>query len=180
MSYTLIRGSFYLIWWPYDIFKQFDPYSTPADPNRTFDPSNALRFSQKFFPPNLMVIEHFLSNLTPVDPSWFLHGLWPQQCTTLWSGVRILTKFGSYRAFLRQIDSWMTFDPSWDRFEIMPTNLLRPPPTPCQILVRYRILAVLSNLIPVYPRWPLYDVWPQQCTTLWSGVLTKCGSHRTF
>ena len=57
------------------------------------------------------------------------HDLWPQQCTALWSGV-LLTKFGSHRAFLRQIDPWMTFNPRWGRFENMPTNLVDPSPTP--------------------------------------------------
>ena len=28
------------------------------------------------------------------------------------------------------------------------------------------------------PSWPLHDLWPQQCTKLWSGVLpTKFGGH---
>ena len=31
------------------------------------------------------------------------------------------------------------------------------------------------------PWWPLPDLWPQQCPTLWSGaLLTKFGSHRAF
>ena len=42
----------------------------------------------------------------------------------------VLTKFGSHRAFLRQIDPWMTFDLRWGRFENMPTNLVGPSPTP--------------------------------------------------
>ena len=29
----------------------------------------------------------------------------------------ILTKFGSHRAFVRQIDPFMTYDPRWGRFE---------------------------------------------------------------
>ena len=94
-----------------------------------FDPSNALRFGQGFFPPNLVAIGHFKANWPLVDPSWPLHDLWPQQCTTLWSGV-VLTKFGSHRAFLRQIDLWMTFDPGWGHSENMPTNLVDPSPTP--------------------------------------------------
>ena len=47
----------------------------------------------------------------------------------LWSRT-LLIIFGSHRAFLRQIDPWMTFDPRWGRFENMPTNLLGPSPTP--------------------------------------------------
>ena len=31
------------------------------------------------------------------------------------------------------------------------------------------------------PGWPLHDLWPQQCITLWSGVLpTKLGSQRAY
>ena len=31
------------------------------------------------------------------------------------------------------------------------------------------------------PRWPLHDLWSQQCITLWSGILpTKFGGHRTL
>ena len=59
MSYTLIRGSSYQIWWPYSISKQFDLWLTLADPCMTFDPSNALRFGQGFSPPNLVAIGHF-------------------------------------------------------------------------------------------------------------------------
>ena len=68
----------------------------------------------------------FPSNLTS---GWPLHDLWPQQCTTLWLGV-LLTKFGSHRVFLKQIDPWMTFDRRWGRFRTMPTNLVGPSPTP--------------------------------------------------
>ena len=93
------------------------------------DPSNALRFGQGSFPPNLVAIGHFQDIWPLVYPRWPLHDLWPQQCTTLCSGV-LLTKFGSHRAFLRQIDPWMTFDPRLGRFENMPTNLVGLSPTP--------------------------------------------------
>ena len=76
-----------------------------------------------------MTIGYFKAIWPLVDPWWPLHDLWPQQCTTLWPGV-LFTKFGSHRAFLRQIDLWMTFDPRWGRFENMPTNLVGPSPTP--------------------------------------------------
>ena len=103
------------------IAKQIDPYMT-------FDPSNALRFGQGFFPPNLVVIVYCSAVWPLVDPRWPLHGLRPQQCTTLLSGI-LLTTFGSHRAFWRQIDPWMTSDPRWGRFENMPTNLVGPSPT---------------------------------------------------
>ena len=38
-----------------------------------------------------------LINWSLLDPSWPLHGLRPQQCITLWSGV-FPTKFGGHRA----------------------------------------------------------------------------------
>ena len=59
MHYALVRGSSLQIWWPQGIAKQIDPYLTPADPYMTFDPSNALRFGQGFFPPNLVAIGNF-------------------------------------------------------------------------------------------------------------------------
>ena len=58
MTYTLIRGSSYQIEWPYSISKQFDLWLTLADPCMTFDPNNALRSGQGFFPPNLVAIGH--------------------------------------------------------------------------------------------------------------------------
>ena len=75
MHYALVRGSSHKIWWPKDIAKQIDPYSTPADPYMTFDPNNALRSGQGFFPPNLVAIGHLLSNLTPTWPQ--LTPTWP-------------------------------------------------------------------------------------------------------
>ena len=70
MHYALVRGSSHKIWWPKDIAKQIDPYVTPADPYMTFDPNNALRSGQGFFPPNLVAIGHLLSNLTQLTPTW--------------------------------------------------------------------------------------------------------------
>ena len=58
MSYTLIRGSSYQIWWPYIISEQFDRWLTLADPCMTVDPCNALRSDQGFFPINLVAIGH--------------------------------------------------------------------------------------------------------------------------
>ena len=55
---ALVRGSSHQIWWPVGIAKQIDPYLTPADPFITFDPSNALRSGQGFFPPNLVATGH--------------------------------------------------------------------------------------------------------------------------
>ena len=38
--------------------KQIDLYVTPADPYMTFEPSNALRSGQGFFPSNLVATRH--------------------------------------------------------------------------------------------------------------------------
>ena len=79
---TLWQGfSFYQIWWPYDISKQFDPWLTPADPCMTFNHSNALcsdlwsinalHSGLWFFLPNLVATGHlneFDLWLTPDDP----------------------------------------------------------------------------------------------------------------
>ena len=51
-------------------------------------------------------------------------------CEAGYGPAGVLTKFGSHRAFLRQIDPWMTFDPRWGCFENMSTNLVGPSPTP--------------------------------------------------
>ena len=58
MHYIVVRSSSHQIWWPLGIAKQLDPYLTPADPCMTFDPSNAVRSGQGFFPPNLVTIGH--------------------------------------------------------------------------------------------------------------------------
>ena len=75
MHYALVRGSSHKIWWPKDIARQIDPYLTPADLYMTFDPNNAVRSGQGFFPPNLVAIGHLLSNLTPTWPQ--LTPIWP-------------------------------------------------------------------------------------------------------
>ena len=67
MSYTLIRGSSYQIWWPYSISKPFDLWLTPDDPCMTFDPSNALHSGQGFFPPNVVAIGHCWANWPLLD-----------------------------------------------------------------------------------------------------------------
>ena len=116
------------IWLLYCISKLFDLVD-PSWLHMTFDPSNALHFSQGFFLPNLVVIRHFWAIWPLVDPDWSLHDFWPQQCSTLLSGV-LPIKFGGQRAFLKQLDLWMTFDFWWGRFENIPTYLGGPSPTP--------------------------------------------------
>ena len=97
----------------------------------TFDPSNALRIGQGFFPPNLVVIGHFWAVWPLVDPGWPMHDLWPQQCITPWLGL-LPIKFGSHWVFLRQLDLWMTFDLWWGHFQNMLLSLrgLFPIPMP--------------------------------------------------
>ena len=123
------------------LLSKLTPTWPQLDPNMTFDPNNALCFGQGFFPPNEVAIEHFLAIWLLVDPRWPLHDLWPQQCTALWSGV-LLTKFGSHRAFVRQIDPWMTFNPKWGTpggvaSKICPQTSWAHPLPPCQVSARY-------------------------------------------
>ena len=112
-----------------------------------------------------------------VDSKLIPHDLWHQQCITLQSGV-LLTTFGSHRAFVSKCnpcltlaDPYMTFDPS------IALNF-------CQGFLLPNLVAIRHSctIWPlVDPGWPLYDLWPQHCTSLQSGILpTKFGSHRTF
>ena len=84
---------------------------------------------QRFFLSNLVAIVHSCAIWPLVDPGWPLHDLWPQLCITLWSGA-LPTKFGDHRAFLKQLDLWMTFDVLSGRFGNMLSNLVGPSPTP--------------------------------------------------
>ena len=155
----------------------------------TFDPSNALHFGQGFFLPNLVAIGHFLAIWPLVDPRWPLHDFWPQQCTTLWSEV-LFTKFGSHRAFLRQIDPWMTFDLWWGRFESMPTNLVGPSPTPMPTLPINGLHSGLGSFVPIFgghraflrnltSGWPwLTRVWP--LTSAMHYALVMGSSHQIW
>ena len=129
MHYALVNGSSYQIWWPSGIPRQFDLWLILADPCMTFDPTNAIHSGQGFFPPNLVAIGHSWTIWPLVDPGWPLHDLRPQQCITLWSGV-LPTKFGNHRAFLRQIDLWMTFDLCSGHLENMLLSLGGPAPIP--------------------------------------------------
>ena len=46
----------------------------------------------------------------------------------------------------------------------------------------WRLQGIFKEFDPqVDPGWPVHDLWPQQCITLWSGILpTKFGGHRAF
>ena len=92
----------------------------------TFKPSNVLHSGQGFLLPNLIAIGDFPAIWSLADSSsgWPLHDLGPQQCTMLWWGV-ILTKFGSHRAFLRQIDPVWLLTPGGVVLKICPQT-----PTP--------------------------------------------------
>ena len=102
MCYTPVRGSSYQTWLLWGIPEQFDPWLTPADLWMTFDPAMHYGLGQGFFLPNLVAIGHSLAILPLVDPSWPLHDLRRQRCTTLWSGF-LSTKFGGHRAFLSNL-----------------------------------------------------------------------------
>ena len=68
-----------------------------------------------------------------------------------------------------RLDPCMTFDPSNELHVDQGFFLLN--------LVAIRHFQAIWPLVDL--SWPLHDLWPQQCITLWSGVLpTKFGSHR--
>ena len=116
----------------------------------TFDPINALCFGQAFFLPNLVAIEHLKAIWPLVNPGWPLHDLWPQQCITLWSGAP--PKFGSPRAFLRQLDRWITFDLWWGHFEKLLSNFGGPPSTsmPGFSSLRWNTTKRIAGYIPIH------------------------------
>ena len=154
ISYTLISGSSYQIWWQYNISNKFDHWLTLADPCMTSDPSNALRSGQGFSPPNLVAVGHCWAIWPLLDPGWPLHDLWPQRCISLWSGVPP-TKFGGHRALLSKLT---LLDPIWPLHDLWPQQC---------ITLWSEILptkfgghrAFLSNLTPGWPQmtptWPL-------------------------
>ena len=153
------------------------------------------------FPPNCQLysiskkIDLWMTQLTPE---------WPltQLCITLWSGI-LLTESGSHRSFLSKLTSiWPQHDPESQQCSILRSRIL-----PTKFGGHRPFLSKLTSIWPQltptmhYPMswillmkfggqrqflskltsgWPLHDLWPQQCITLWSGVLTKFGSHGTF
>ena len=114
MSYTLIRGSSYQIWWPYSISKQFDLWLTPADPCMTFDLSNALCSGHAWIlPTEVGGHKALLSKLTPTWPQ--LTPSWPliPAMQYAWSGI-LPTKFGGHRAFLSNLaPGWPQMTLAW-------------------------------------------------------------------
>ena len=139
----------------------------------------------------------YLSKLAPtwpqVTPTW---PLTPAMHYTLVRGSS--HQIWQPWAFLRQIDPWMTFDPRWGPFENMPTNLVGPSPTPMPSFssIRRSMAKCIAghtyththththtefDILIITSGWPQHDLWPYQCITLWSGVLsTKFGGHRAF
>ena len=168
MSYTLIRDSSYQIWWQYGISKDFDLCLTLDDPCMTFDPSNALRSGQEFFPPNLVAIGHCYANWPLLDPGWPLHDLWPQQCITLWSGI-LTIKFGGHRALLSKLTpTWPQLTPHdiWPQQYIMLWSRV--------LLTKFGGHRVyLSKLTPTWPQ--LTPTWP--LTSAIHYALVKGSSH---
>ena len=152
MHYALLRGSFYQIWWPRGIPKQFDLWLTLGDHSMTVDLRNAFTLWSAVLPTKFGSHRAFLSNLTFGWIQVTLLDLWLHQCAMLYSGLLptkscghmaflsnltsgwprlthawpltpsnalhsdqgvLPTKFGGRRAFLRQIDLWMTFNLWW-------------------------------------------------------------------
>ena len=176
MSYTLIRGSSYQIWWQYSISKQFDLWLTLVDPCMTFDPQRCITLWSGILPTKFGGHRALLSILTPTWPSLPRHDLWPQQCITLWTGI-LPTKFGGHRAFLSNLTPgwpWMT------------------PAQPLTLAMHYPLVrgsshqiwwpkGIASKLIPTWPQ--LTPTWPLTPVMLYALVRdspTKFGGHRVF
>ena len=92
-----------------------------------FDPSNVLHSSQGFFQTNLVDLGYSYTIWPVVYPRWPLHDLWPL-CSC--EGFFWPNLVARHRAFVRQLDLWMSFDLWWDRFETMLSNLEGLPPIP--------------------------------------------------
>ena len=115
----------------------------------------------------------FLANVTSGWPSWPVQDLWPHQCFTLWSGI-LSTKFGGHLAFLRNLTSaGPQLTPTWPLTPAMHYALVRGS--------SHQIWWPKGIVKQIDPSWPLYNIWPQQCIMLWSGILSaKFGGHRAL
>ena len=112
-----------------------------------------------------------------VDPSWPLQDRWPHQCITFWSGV-FSTNIWWPQGISKDFDLWLTLaDPC---MTVDLSNALRSG----QRFFPPNLVAIghcKANWPLLDPSWPLHDLRPQQCITLWSVILsTKFGSHRAF
>ena len=78
----------------------------------------------------------------------------------------------------KEFDLWLTLaDPCMTSDPAMSYTLIKG--SSYQIWWPYSISKQFDPLVD--PGWPLHDLWPQQCITLWSGVLpTKFGGHRAL
>ena len=112
----------------------------------------------------LRISKLFYLWLTPADP---VQDLWPHQCITLWSGV-ISTNIWWPQGISKEFDLRLTLADPCMNFDL--SNALRSghgffPPN---------LVAIghcLANWPLLDPSWPLHDLWPQQCITLWSVIL---------
>ena len=148
MRYTPVRNSSYHIWWPWDIPKLFDHCLTPADLCMTFDPSNALCSGQGFFLPNLIAIGHYLAIWPLINPGWTLHDLWPQQYTTLRSGV-LSTKFGAHKAFLSNLI------PGWPLNDLWPEQCI----TLWSVVLPTKFGGGHRAFLKHFDFWITFDLW---------------------
>ena len=141
--YTLVRGPFQQIWWPWGIPKQFD--------SMLYDlwPHERTSLWSRVLPTKFCRHRAFLSNFTR---GWLR--LTPEMHYTFWSGV-LPIKFGCHMAFLKQFDIRMTFD--WSHFEKLTTNVWAHSLPPYQ--VSPRCIEALRNAYP--PHKDLVLKWDQ-------------------
>ena len=130
----------------------------------TFDPSIALHFGQGFFLPNLVAIGHSWTIspcLNPVDPCMTFNPSNALHFTVRGSSYEI----GGHRAFLKQLDLWMTFDP-WSApypmpsFSSIPQSTTKPiavhtpPPTHTHTPLHTYRLCYFSIIDVTHIHWP--------------------------
>ena len=122
----------------------------------------------------LCISKLFYLWLTPADPCKIFDPI-----NALHSGLGVIsTNIWWPQGILKEFDLWLTLADLCMTFDL--SNALRAghgffPPN---------LVAIghcLANWPLFDPSWPLHDLWPQQCITLWSVILpTKFGGHRAF
>ena len=125
----------------------------------------------------LVAIGHFQAIWPCVDSGWPLHDLWPQQCIILWSGVP-LTKFGSHRAFLKQLDLWMTFNLWWGHFKNTFLSLKGLSPIPLPIFSP--ISRSMTKCIARHTHTPTHPHPHTHLSVFVSPELSSVRDHRKF
>ena len=160
MYYTLVWGSFYQIWWPQGIFKEFDLWLTLLTPAWLLTPamSYTLIRDSCFQFGGQLVIRHFWAIWPLVNSCWPVHDLWPSN--ELFSGQHgqgffppNLVAIGHCLAY------WPLLDPSWSLHDLRPQQCI----TLSSGVFPTKFgghMALLSKLTPSWTSWLQHDLWP--------------------